>query len=269
MRTTWRWRIMPNSQRLPEGLVVWADGPEDSECQKLARRLGVPYVESEDPPGAEEANWLFFREDDALYLHSTQHEYNPIVVDYLEGDFYKRWKQASRNDLLVKACGLKKGVRSICDATCGLGYDAFFLSTFKDLEVTACERNAVVAELTMDALVRVKDDGRFEDQPMFFHFGDGREFLETQGAASFDCVYLDPMYPREDEKSAKQKKEMLILREIVGKDQDAEALFAAAFQAARRRVVVKRPDDAPPLVADPKPSVAIEGKTVRYDIYLK
>lgn len=263
---------MPNplAPGVPERLVVWAEGPDDSEAEKLSHRLGVPLVHGEEPPGAEEANWLFFYEEEELFLHSTRHEgFQPLSVDYLSGDFQRRWRTASRNDLLPKAVGLKKGVRTVCDATAGLGYDAFFLATFKEMEVTACERNPVVAELTMNALLRVKEEGRFEEFPLFFHHGDGREFLLAQGPDSFDAVYLDPMYPREEEKSAKQKKGMFLLREIVGKDEDAEALFAAGWAAARKRLVVKRPDDAPPVTQSRAPDFAIEGKTVRYDIYVK
>lgn len=251
------------------GLAVWAAEENDAESQKLALRLGVPLHVGEDPPPPGGLRWLLFIEEDALFLHSFEHDFKPLTVDYLEGDFFRRWKGLSRNDLLLKALGTKKGVRTICDPTCGLGYDAFLLATAPDLEVTACERNPIVAELTMNALLRVKDMGRFEEFPFYFHFGDGREFLEKGGEGVFDAVYLDPMYPRSESQSAKQKKEMQLVRDLVGKDQDASALFAAAWKAARKRVVVKRPDDAETLIEGREPDAVIEGKTVRYDVYLK
>lgn len=252
------------------GVAVWAESAEDSEASKLASRLGVPCVVSEEPPVDDWIRWLLFYEDGLLAVHSSDHpDFLPLAVDYASGDFARRWKKASRNDLLPKALGLKKGVRTICDPTCGLGYDAFLLATFRDLEVTACERHPVIAELTMNGLLRMKEWGRFEEFPLYFHFGDGREFLLAQGAGAFDAVYLDPMYPREEKQSAAQKKEMLLLRELVGKDLDAEALFDAAWRAARRRVVVKRPDDASRITSAREPDAVIEGKTVRYDLYLK
>ena len=145
------------------------------------------------------------------------------------------------------------------------------LDTVTASESAACSPSAgtTVAELTMNALLRVKEMGRFEEFPLFFHNGDGADFLKAQKPGAFDAVYLDPMYPREDEKSAKQKKEMFLLRELVGKDLDAEALFEAAWAAAAKRVVVKRPDDAPRITRAREPSMVLEGKTVRYDIYLK
>src|SRR5690606_37848552 len=119
------------------GLAVWASDPEDSDSVKLAARLGVPLYVQADPPVADSLRWLFFLEDEVLFLHSYEQDFKPVYVDYLEGDFHRRWRSLSRNDLLLKAMGVKKGVRTICDPTCGLGYDAFLLATVRDLEVTA------------------------------------------------------------------------------------------------------------------------------------
>ena len=259
-----------DSNSVPSGLVVWSDSPEDSDALKLALRLGVRLVVNEEPPQAEEqADWLLFYDEDQLYLHTSRHpEFRPLSVDYLGGEFARRWRSATKNDILVKAIGLKKGVRTVCDATCGLGYDAFFLSTFKDLQVTACERSPVPAELVLDALARVKDAGRFEQSPMFFHFGDAREFLEKH-PGEFDAVYLDPMYPVDESATAKPKKEMFLFRELVGQDKDSEALFEAAYTAARKRVVVKRADNADEITKTKKPDYVVPGKSVRFDVYLK
>jgi 16S rRNA (guanine1516-N2)-methyltransferase len=250
---------------VPAGLVVWRDEPGDSDAEKLALRLAVPLVEQEELPDAE---WLLFFEDELLHLHNSRHpEFRPLAVDFMEGDFARRWRSATKNDILVKAIGLKKGVRTVCDATCGLGYDAFLLSTFRELEVTACERSPVVAELVMDALSRVKDTGRFERSPLYFYFGDSRDFLRARPLA-FDAVFLDPMFPREED-SGKPRKGMQLLAELVEKVGDGEELFALAWAAAGKRVVVKRADDAPELTKSRAPDYVVAGKTVRYDIYLK
>ncbi|MGZ3695553.1 MAG: class I SAM-dependent methyltransferase [Bdellovibrionota bacterium] len=253
---------------LPSGLIVWGVDEEDSESEKLAQRLGAKLVNSEEPPDG--AEWILFYEDEALYLFSPGHpDFKPITIDFLSGDFARRWKSASRNDMLAKAVGLKKGTRTILDATCGFGYDAFFLATFPNVEVYACERHPVAAELAMNALLRVKEMGRFEEFPLYFHFGDSIDFMNAPNTPDFDAIFLDPMYPREDSKSAKQKKEMQLYRELVGKDMDAADLFAAAWAKAKKRVVVKRPDDAPKMAVGREPDFSLEGKTVRYDIYLK
>lgn len=251
---------------LPPGLVVWSDSEADSDAYKLARRLGAEYRVSEEPP---ECDWLLFFDEDQLYLHTGRHpEFRPLSVDYLGGEFARRWRSATRNDILVKAAGLKKGVRTLCDATCGLGYDAFFLSTFSGVEVTACERSPVPAELVLDALTRVKETGRFEKNPMHFHFGDGKDFLKAH-PGEFDAVFLDPMYPVDPAATAKPKKEMFLFRELVGEDTDTEALFEAAYAAANKRVVVKRSDNADEITKSRKPDFVVEGKAVRFDVYLK
>ena len=81
-----------------------------------------------------------------------------------------------------------------------------------------------------------------------------------------DVVYLDPMYPHRT-KSALPKKEMRLFRLLVGPDDDAAALLAAARAVALRRVVVKRPAGAPFLGAA-KPDGRVESKNTRYDLYL-
>jgi 16S rRNA (guanine1516-N2)-methyltransferase len=251
---------------LPANLLVWSDLAEDSESEKLAHRLGVPFIVAEEPP---EADWLLFFDEDGLYLSAGRFEgFNPFNVDYLGGEFARRWRSGTKSDILAKAIGIKKGVHTVCDATCGLGYDAFFLSTFKDLEVTTCERSPVAAELVLDALARVKDTGRFENNPLYFHFGDSIKFLESRKGA-FDAVYLDPMYPRGEAQTALPKKEMAVFAALVGKDDDASALFNAAWEAAVKRVVVKRADDAPPITQSKTPDFVLSGKTIRFDVYLK
>lgn len=253
---------MPKSE-----LAVWAVSEDEAEAQKLASRLQIPLVFQDEPPS--EYKWLLFYDEDVLLLHSFSHpEFKPISIDYLSKEFMKRWKHASRNDLLCKAIGLKKGVTKILDATCGLGYDAFFLATMEDLEVFTCERNLIVAELVMDALLRVKEQGRFEEFPLYFYLGDTFDFLKNTDE-KFDAIYLDPMYPRDSEKSAKQKKEMQVFRELLGGDLDAEKLFELAYEKASNRVVVKRPDDAEEITSKRKPDIVFPGKTVRFDVYLK
>ena len=80
-----------------------------------------------------------------------------------------------------------------------------------------------------------------------------------------DVVYLDPMFPLR-KRSALAKKEMRVLRRLVGDDEDAGELLEVARRAARRRVVVKRTPEAPPLAA--APTMSYRGKLVRYDVYL-
>jgi 16S rRNA (guanine1516-N2)-methyltransferase len=82
-----------------------------------------------------------------------------------------------------------------------------------------------------------------------------------------DCIYLDPMFPPKRKKSALAKKAMVVLRDIVGNDEDRSELFTNAWQATGRRVVVKCPDYAESVGG--KPDECFTGKLIRYDVYLK
>jgi len=73
------------------------------------------------------------------------------------------------------------------------------------------------------------------------------------------------MFP-ERTKSALVKKEMRILRDIIGGDEDSGELLLKAMVTATKRVVVKRPKGAHH-IAGAKPAVEMKGKKSRYDIY--
>jgi 16S rRNA (guanine1516-N2)-methyltransferase len=80
-------------------------------------------------------------------------------------------------------------------------------------------------------------------------------------------IYLDPMFPQHAE-SALAKKEMRLLRPLVGDDEDAPVLLAAALSLASHRIVVKRPRLAG-TIGGTAPAYALEGKSCRFDVYPK
>lgn len=249
-------------------IAVWSESKNDSDSLKLADKLGIPLYIQETPPNPGALDWLYFYDEGELFLHSYKYpEFKPISINYLSKEFTKRWKSFSRNDLLGKAIGIKKGIKTVLDATCGLGYDSFLLASMNEIEVFTCERNPIIAELVMNALLRVKEEGRFEEFPLYFYLGDAKTFLLSD--QKFDTIYLDPMFPRESNKSASQKKEMLLFRNLVGNDDDVVDLFRLSLKRANNRVVVKRPDDAPKIVEDILPDIVFPGKTIRFDVYLK
>jgi len=65
------------------------------------------------------------------------------------------------------------------------------------------------------------------------------------------------------------KKEMRLIRDIVGADPDAVELMQAALEAAQNRVVLKWPLRAEPMAGIRKPSHQIVGKSTRYDVFVK
>jgi 16S rRNA (guanine1516-N2)-methyltransferase len=164
---------------------------------------------------------------------------------------------------LVRAMGER--VRTVADATAGLLGDAWLLA-LAGLEVTAFERSPLVAALARDGLARAARDPRVDPAALAriaLREGDARGRL---GDAAFDAVLVDPMFPPRRRASALPGKELRVLRVAVGDDPDAGDLLVAARRSARLRTVVKRSDDAPELA--PGPDVRIEGRTVRFDVYL-
>lgn len=61
---------------------------------------------------------------------------------------------------------------------------------------------------------------------------------------------------------------MRVFQQVLGADEDADQLLAPALELAKKRVVVKRPNYAPPL-AQQRPTMSIESKKHRFDVYLK
>lgn len=191
-----------------------------------------------------------------------------IKVDFVEGAVAHRRKfGGGRGQDIAKAVGLKHGFTPhVLDATAGLGRDAFVLASL-GCQLTLMERMPVVAALLDDGIERAKlnsDVGEIAENMQLIHASS----IENMNLATApDVVYLDPMYPHR-EKSAAVKKEMRIFQSLVGEDLDADGLLEPALALAKYRVVVKRPSYAPPL-NNKKPSMSINMKKNRFDVYVK
>jgi 16S rRNA (guanine1516-N2)-methyltransferase len=181
---------------------------------------------------------------------------SPVVVDLA------RPRALSRDDDLVRALGFGRGVRTVVDATAGLGRDALALAA-RGFDVVAVERSPLVQALWRDAIARDGLPARLRfvaaDAAAWLH-----EVAGTDDAP--DAVFLDPMYPH-GERRALPQREMRLLRTAVGDDEDAVGLFAAARAAARRRVVVKRPKKAPRMAEGA--AHCWVGASTRLELYLR
>ena len=194
----------------------------------------------------------------------------PVYVDFVGGKVGHRRRVAEgRKQPLARAVGLKHGANpAVLDATGGLGRDAFVLATL-GCTVQILERSPIVAALLHNGLARTRTDAATAPiaARMTLLNADARVYLHTLDVAQRpDVIYLDPMYPHRD-KSALVKKEMRVLRALLGDDQDSAEILAIARQRAKHRVVVKRPGGAPPL-GNVTPSMSIENTNTRFDVYL-
>lgn len=244
-------------------VAVAADSPElSAQAAELAARTGLPLADLHEPGPAT---------DIVLVCTATRLELRDLRrprVGAVYADFRALLPRPgqpvlTRREPLGRAIG--KQARSAIDATAGLAQDAFRLAA-AGLQVIAIERHPALAALVDDALARASDDAqisRLLGGRLRVRSGDARRLLAELEAP--DIVYLDPMFPAKRRASAAVRKELQLLRDLVGEDPDAEELFAIARQRARERVVVKRPDHAPPLAPDP--AVSYGGKLVRYDVY--
>jgi 16S rRNA (guanine1516-N2)-methyltransferase len=191
----------------------------------------------------------------------------PFCIDFSSGKYDHRRKfGGGRGQPLAKAVGLKQGQNpSVIDATAGFARDAFVLASL-GCTVTMLEQNAIMAALLADALSRATQNADIADiaARMQIHHSNAIAFL-TENSITADVVYMDPMYPTR-EKSALVKKDMQLLHQLAGADTEGAELLAIARQKAGKRVVVKRPKGAE-FVGEQKPSVSIQSKNTRFDIY--
>lgn len=210
-------------------------------------------------------------------LHLELHDGNRhirLAIDFLHGVLQHRAKiNLARAEMLVRGCGVPKDGSPwrVVDATAGLGRDAFLLATC-GADVTLVERHPVLALLLEEALYELAAD--IPDVAGRLHLvqQDSVAYLQSlAGDARPQVVYCDPMFPPRT-KSAAVSGDMQVLHALIGETPDANALFGAALRAATRRVVVKRPLRAEPLVAPGlekiHPSYALEGRASRFDVYL-
>lgn len=253
------------------GVLAGAPGLDEGAA-RWAARLGLPLLASRPAAGLV----LVLRPGapgGMLALEEAAGRARPLAVDFAAGR--QAWRaRRGGPELLARAAGLRGGRRpAVLDATAGLGADAWVLAGL-GCAVTAVERHPVVAALLEDGLRRAALRPELAERAARVRLlrADAREVLGQEmpeGGGPWPVACLDPMYPTAcpaGRGSALPRREMRLLRHLVGEDGDAEALLRAALGRARR-VVVKRPRRAPPL-AGLEPHHRVEGASTRYDVYL-
>ena len=243
----------------------------------LQRRLAgkgvdIPIILSEQDLA--QYNYILEYKNEQLVLWERDlNDKSFVTVDFVSGSLNHRRKfGGGKSQAIAKATGLS--VRcdlTILDATAGLGRDAFVLATL-GARVSMYERNALIAELLNDGIVRANTHCDSElchimDRMEFVH-GDTNDLLKASmnPLQQWDIIYLDPMFPVSKQK-ALPKKEMRIFKELVGVDADNDELLRRAIQYARYRVVVKRPIKSE-FYHSVKPTYSLNGKVNRFDIYV-
>lgn len=174
---------------------------------------------------------------------------------------YHRHFSSPNKELIAKACGYQLGFRKVLDLSAGFGVDAVFLARL-GFSVTAIERNELLFKVLSESWAQDKQKLKWD---LNFINADSKHFLTELKVGEFESIYYDPMYP-EKNKSALPPKNMQILQSLVGSDEADTDIVELALAKCSRRVIVKRPLQAPPI--KPHPNLQVLGKMVRYDIYL-
>lgn len=240
------------------------------QARELAESLAIPCLGLVKPKQVKNVALLLYSDDLGLCLQLTgKGAPGPVRAEFVSGKAgYRREHGGGTGQLIAKAVGLQKTRQSlhVLDATAGLGQDAFVLASL-GCRVTLFERSPVVHAILADGLARASINEQCADitSRMKLEEGDSLQWLQRCEPDSVDVIYLDPMFPHRD-KSALVKKEMQVFRQVVGDDDDSDALLEAALAVARYRVVVKRPRKAEPLNGPPV-TTRVEGKSSRYDVY--
>jgi len=231
----------------------------------LAEELGLPMASKFDAMDRHFDFYLHYDEK-GLSLHSNLGQaLGAVRVNFDNTALNLRSKDALSHQNLIKAVGLKQNL-SVLDAMTGLGSDAFLLAC-AGCRVTMLERNEIVFSLLRDGLFRGSKglpETRAAVAEMMLLKGD---FLEKNDELdNFDVLYIDPMFPSK-RNTARSKKPMYLLQQLLGEAQEETDLLSLALSKARDRVVVKRAKHSPNY-NNRKPDINFKGTSSRYDVYL-
>ncbi len=278
-----------------------------AKAAALARELALPVVAAEAEHDAEMALAVSEEGLELRILRGEEglRGGRPLRVDWSGLDVLSGPGRSLKQPL-AKALGLRRRKRRsgdgpqgakaaaplrVLDASAGLGEDAWLMAGL-GCHVLAVERCGVLAAMLADGLRRAaarwpeiagrlrvahSDAGEVLKKLTPVVGGAGGHPTEAVAATAsvglgegqvFDVVYLDPMFPGAEDRSAAQRKPLRILRRLVGEDADADALLPLALAVAKSRVVVKRPPQAP-VLAGREPTLRFAGKGVRWDVYVR
>ncbi|TAL63060.1 MAG: SAM-dependent methyltransferase [Legionella sp.] len=199
-----------------------------------------------------------FLSNDCLALKLPN--FSLMSADFSLSTWKKRQTEGKKQGL-IRACKPQPGMK-IIDATAGWGKDSAILASF-GAEVLMLERHPVMGLLLADALER-RTEADAQHMKLTLENADSKSYLLALPEKDYpDVIYIDPMHP-ERTKSALVKKEMQVLQQLIGADQDVLELIQCARTRVKQRVVVKWPQKVKGVLAA---DATITGKTVRFDLY--
>ncbi len=256
----------------PSCLTIYLATTSPDRVQKaenLAESIHVPITYEAD--NATKYSLIFT--DTYIKLHrnplSGKKKVSPLFVEFSrKGKLHPRLTTTTVRDPLPRAVGIKKGFRpTVLDATAGLGMDGMCMA-WLGCRVTMVERSPIIYTLLEDGLRRVQNNylSQIIKEKIELLQLDSIVYLPGLREKP-DVIYVDPMFPELTSK-ALGKGEMRMIKDIVGSDSDSDTILTLSLQHAKKRVVVKRPKDAPSLPQERTPDYSKKTKSGRFDIYL-
>lgn len=250
-----------------------------SAAEELATKLGLrvhTIPNNKEKYAFKNANWQLVFTNKGLVLRlANEPSWGDIVVDFASPSLlYRQQHGGGRTEAIAKAIGIKgKANLTVLDCTAGMGTDSFIMASV-GAKVTMLERSTIIASLLEDGLYRASQSQVEAISRLSLVHHNAIDYITEQTKQSqqvpIDVIYIDPMFPHK-KKSALVKKEMRAFQQLLGPDQDSQALLSAAINYAPKRIVVKRPNSAPPLEnnSNKQPNLEISSKKHRFDIYFK
>ena len=260
---------------MPEPRIVVETNKLDKVAMTLAKQTGLIFCKENEPDTDVVLKISEYTDLPGYRLELIQMGKNapgPVSTEFVSGAArHRRLYGGGRNQALARAVGMKRGFNpKVLDATAGLGRDAFVLACI-GCQVDLLERSPVIHALLENGILRSVSDpstAKIVCDRMHLIHADTIQYLrELEINHLPDVIYMDPMYP-DRTKSALVKKEMRLFKKVIGDDVDAGELLSVALESSVKRVVVKRPRQAPN-IGGLEPFTMIQTKNTRYDIYIR
>lgn len=188
----------------------------------------------------------------------------PLTFSFTKGAYWQRLKKG-QHERLAKLC---KPARhsAVLDMTAGLLQDSLILARC-GFQVTALERNDELWQVAQNSLQAFMSETGYSDTAQRLQHLKA-DATQWQAEQEYAVVYLDPMFPERDKSAAVTKEaQYLQSKEQPASALEEQALLERAKTIAQKRVIVKRPANAP-FLAEQAPDFSDGGKAIRYDVYL-
>lgn len=254
--------------------IVYQNKSLYKKAEEIALNTSSSCVSMEEFLKIEDKGEFYFFVDRKVFeIRFSNMRSKGISVNFNSEKINYRIKTSTVRSPLARAVGLKGRMEKkpfIVDSTAGLGTDSFFLYCL-GAKVVGFERNMFLFYLLEKGLENYFFLNKKTNDLLFVNSDSMNIFNELEKnkiKEKPDVIYLDPMYPLESKKKAKPKKELEVLRKIIGKDEDSSILFEKIYSNKNLKIVVKRPVNSAFISEKIKPSHQIQSRLVRYDVYL-